>query len=407
MADHPVSDGAIAPDVDVVVGAWPFYDDDEIAAAMCVLESGKVNQWTGDRVRHFEQVFARHFGAPYAVAVFNGTVALELALRALDIGPGDEVIVASRSFVASASCVLTVGAKPVFADIDPESHAMTVATIAPLMTSRTRAVIPVHLAGWPADMPAILDFARRHSLFVIEDCAQAHGAAIDDRLLGSFGHAAAFSFCQDKIMSTGGEGGMVLFQDQAAHARAWSYKDHGKNAALALGPTSRGQFRYVHQTMGTNWRMTELQAAIGIRQLDKLDGWVKARTRNAAQWRRELAAVTSLAFAQPDARFRHAYYRAIALLQPERLNLGGGSLAQAHTALLARLAAANVPVTAGGCPEIYREALFAGYEIPTRPVAHLIGQRSLAFPVHPTLSSNSIGRYASRVASEINAMTRA
>ncbi len=365
---------------------------------MAVLESGKVNQWTGDQVRRFEDLFARRFQAPHAVAVFNGTVALELALRALGVGPGDEVIVAARSFVASASCVMNVGATPVFADIDETSLAISVETIAPQVSPRTRAIIPVHLAGWPADMLAIMELASRHGLLVIEDCAQSHGAAINGRPLGSFGHAAAFSFCQDKIMTTGGEGGMVLFQDESAFARAWSYKDHGKSIALRrAGSTSGKPFRYVHDDIGSNWRMTEMQAAIGIRQLDKLDGWVRSRTRHAAQWRSELAGVRSVRQLVPDDHYRHAYYRAMALLQPDAMRLHGRSLGSVHAEVLDRIGATGAPVTAGGCPEIYREAAFAHLQVERRQVAFEIGERSLALPVHPTLTPRIISQYAARV----------
>ncbi|MGI9387002.1 MAG: DegT/DnrJ/EryC1/StrS family aminotransferase, partial [Methyloligellaceae bacterium] len=236
------------------IQTWPYFAEDEIAAVEEVLRSGRVNQWSGDRVAAFEDVAAKQFQVPHALAVSNGSVALELALHALGIGSGDEVIVTSRSFVASATCVLLAGAKPVFADVDSHSQNITVEAIEPLITAKTRAVIPVHLAGWPCDMPEIMALAKTKNLLVIEDCAQAVGAGIDGRPVGSFGDAAAMSFCQDKIISTGGEGGMLLFQEKDAYERAWQFRDHGKSLDAKKSATGR-VFRFIHDGIGTNLRL--------------------------------------------------------------------------------------------------------------------------------------------------------
>src|SRR5262245_17698886 len=256
--------------------AWPDYAADEIAAVVETLRSGKVNQWTGKQIGLFEQTFADLHEMPLALALANGSLALEGVLRACGIRSGDEVIVTPRSFIASASCVDLVGAKPVFADIDIDSEAITPATVAPLITHRTKAIIVVHLNGRPADMPGFMELAKRHVILVFEDCAQAHGARINGKLVGSFGHASAFSFCQDKIISTGGEGGMALFNDESHWRRAWSYRDHGKDHELALDRSSPPGFRWIHTGLGSNWRLTEMQAAIGLRQLAKLPAWTAA-----------------------------------------------------------------------------------------------------------------------------------
>ncbi|MFY9686113.1 MAG: DegT/DnrJ/EryC1/StrS family aminotransferase, partial [Pseudolabrys sp.] len=252
---------------------WPEYAPDEIAAVVETLRSGKVNQWTGTQIASFEQAFAKLHQMPFAIALANGSLALEAILRASRIGPGDEVIVTPRSFIASASCVDLVGAEPVFADIDIDSELITPATVGPLITDRTKAIIVVHLNGRPADMPGFMKLAKNHNILVFEDCAQAHGARIDGKLVGSFGHASAFSFCQDKIITTGGEGGMALFKDEAAWRSAWSYRDHGKDHDIMFKPTSSVAFRWAHTGFGSNWRLTEMQAAIGLRQLAKLPAW--------------------------------------------------------------------------------------------------------------------------------------
>ena len=364
--------------------SWPFYEEDEIAAVQEVLRSGRVNQWTGDRVTAFEEAAANTFQTRHALAVSNGSVALELALRALNIGPGDEVIVTSRSYVASATCVLVVGAIPIFADINRQSQNITVETIRPLITEKTKAIIPVHLAGWPCDMQAIMALAEDHNLLVVEDCAQAVGAAINGRSVGSFGHAATLSFCQDKIISTGGEGGMVFFQDGECYERAWQYKDHGKSIE-ARKPGANLGFRWLHDTVGTNWRLTELQAAIGILQLKKLAGWLEKRRRNAAIWRDALSATSCIDIPAPENHFEHAYYKFYAFVRPERLQAGS-----TRDTLLTALQDSGIVAFSGSCPEIYREKVFSDFAVETRPVARELGETSLMFEVHPTLDPDDL-----------------
>jgi dTDP-4-amino-4,6-dideoxygalactose transaminase len=390
---RPVEPGA---EIRRTHGAWPFYGDDEIAAVHEVLLSGRVNQWTGDKVKSFEHAFATYIGQPHAVAVFNGTLALELALKALGIGPGDEVVVTPRSFIASASAVTLIGATPVFADVDPDSGNITAGTIAPMLTERTRAILPVHLGGWPADMPAIMALAARHGLKVIEDCAQSHGATIDGHHAGSFGDAAAFSFCQDKIMTTGGEGGMVLFRAPDAWARAWSFKDHGKSYDRMMAPPKTPSFRFVHDSIGTNWRMLEMQAALGLVQLGKLDRWTVERTRRAEIWRAALASLPNLRVPAPAAGVRHAYYKLHAFLRPETMRAGA-----TRDDVLAALTGDGIRAFSGGCSEIYREQAFAELNEPARPVARALGETNLMFEVHPTLDEAALGETARRAAAII------
>ena len=377
--------------------AWPYYADDEIAAATAVLRSGKVNQWTGPHVFAFESACLERFGGGHGIAVANGSVALELALRAFGIGPGDEVIVTPRSFIASASCVMLVGALPVFADVDPDSGNVTAATIERVMTERTRAIIPVHLAGWPADMPAIMELARRGGAKVIEDCAQSPGASIDGRPSGSFGDAAAFSFCQDKIITTGGEGGFVSFQDQPAFEWAWSFKDHGKNREKALAPPSEpGQFRWVHDAIGTNWRLTGPQAAVGLVQIGKLDEWLAKRERNAGIWVAALRILPHARVPLPREGARHAFYKLyVQLASADRA---------ARDEILLHAASEGLRVFSGSCTEIYKELAFSGLPRPDCPVARRLGDTSLMVEVHPTLRPELLKRRAQRLAEIIEAV---
>lgn len=381
--------------------AWPHFDEDEIEAAAAVLRSGRVNQWTGDRVAAFEKACAERFGMPRAIALANGTLALELALRAFGIGPGDEVIVTPASFVASASCVSLLGATPVFADVERNSQNISAGTVAPHITERTRAVIPVHLAGCPVDMEPLVALAGKHGLIIIEDCAQAHGAEIAGKPIGSFGHAAAFSFCQDKIMTTGGEGGILLCRDEDVHARAWSWKDHGKRWEQTPEPAPNGGFHYRHDGLGSNWRMTEMQAAIGLVQLGKLDDWLERRRANAAIWSRTLGQSPAVRLTETPAGATHACYKYCVFLEPGHLKPDAD-----RDRVLATLQEAGLDVTAGFCPEIYLEKAFAELEVEQRPVAHELGNTSLMFKVHPTLDPDKLEASAQRAREVIGGFER-
>jgi len=369
---------------------WPFYDEDEIEAVVELLRSGRVNQWTGNTVATFERSCEKHFGGGKGIALANGSVALELALRAFGIGPGDEVIVSPRSFVASASCVRLVGATPIFADVDPNSGNITAETIEAVVTDRTKAVIPVHLAGWPCDMPAIVLLAAQHNFLVIEDCAQAHGAAIAGRPVGSFGDAAAFSFCQDKIISTGGEGGYVSFKDEEAWEFAWSFKDHGKNREKVGLPADGAHFRWLHDSVGTNWRLTAPQAALGIAQLEKLARWIEARSANAEIIAKAVGGVSGIETPKPSPAMKHSYYKYYFYLTDAALVSRDDILESARVE--------GIRLFSGSCSEIYRELAFDDLPMPSCPVAERLGRASLMMEVHPTLSPELLKLRAERVA---------
>lgn len=369
---------------------WPHYGRDEIDAVASVLRSGRVNYWTGDTVAEFEDAYAAYLGRAHAIALANGTLALEAALVALDIGPGDEVLVPARSFVASASCVLTRGATPRFVDLAADAQHVDVDSLEAARTPNTRAAVVVHLGGAMADMTAIMAWADQHGVRIIEDCAQAHGATWDGRPAGSWGHAAAFSFCQDKILSTGGEGGLLAIDDEAGFRKAWAAKDHGKAYAAVYEREHPPGFRWYVESAGSNWRMTGMQAAIGLRQLDKLPRWRELRERNAKILRAALSDCPDLTLeALPD-RLVHAWYRAYVFIE-------AAEGAQLRDAIAAELTREGWWAQAGACPEIYREKLFvdAGLAPATRlPRAVELGQTSLSFLVHPTIDAETMHAYA-------------
>lgn len=372
--------------------AWPTYAEDEIEAVAAVLRSGKVNQWTGDEVFAFESACSTRLGVGRGIALANGSVALEIALRAFRVGPGDEVVVTPRTFVASAYCVRLVGAIPVFADVDPNSGNITADSIEAVLTDRTKAAIPVHLAGWPCDMPRIMALAASRGLRVIEDCAQAHGASIDGRPVGSFGDAAAFSFCQDKIISTGGEGGFTSFRDDAAWEWAWSFKDHGKNWRKVNEPASKPGFRWLHDSVGTNWRLTGPQAAIGLRQLEKLDEWHASRQRNALIWAEALTPIDGLRVPLPPRGHEHAFYKFYAYLSAAK------GAADLRDEILRRANDAGLRVFSGSCSEVYRESAFRDLAVAELPVAKALGESSLMMEVHPTLRPEKLRQRAELLA---------
>ena len=382
--------------------SWPHFEVDEIEAASAVLRSGKVNYWTGEEGRQFEFEFAEFCRTKHAVCLANGTLALELALQAMGIGAGDEVITTSRTFIASASCVVMRGARPVCVDVDRDSQNITARTIQHAITPRTKAIIAVHLAGWPCDMDPILALAAEHKLKVIEDCAQAQGATYKGRPVGSMGDAAAFSFCQDKIMTTAGEGGMLATNDSALWERAWSFKDHGKNYHTVRQPKHAAGFRWLHDSFGTNWRMTEVQSAIGRIALRKLPGWIQMRRANAAVLTEAFSQTDALRLTPPDQDIEHAYYKYYLFVRPERLRRNWN-----RDRIMAAISERGVPCFSGSCSEIYLEKAFPTDWRPDCrfPVAKELGETSLMFLVHPTLSTSDMQEIANVVTDVINEAT--
>ncbi len=381
--------------VTVVKSLWPRFEDDELVAVQRVLSSGRVNYWNGSEGREFEREFAAFHDASYGIAVANGTLALELALMALGVGEGDEVVVTPRTFLASASAIVMRGARPVFADVDRDSGNITPESVRAVLAPRTRAVIAVHLAGWSCDMHGLRSLADERGLFLIEDCAQAHGATLEGQPVGSFGDAAAFSFCTDKIMSTGGEGGMLLVRDEAVWQRAWSYKDHGKAWDAVYNREHKAGFRWLHESFGTNWRLTEMQSAIGRVQLRKLPGWLAQRSANAGVLLERLSGVRGLRVPVPPEGVGHAWYKFYAYVEPESLVDGWD-----RDAVVAAIQARGVPCLQGSCSEVYLEKAFDGTDYrPERrlPVARELGETSVMFLVDHTLSEPDMHAVADAV----------
>lgn len=375
---------------------WPSFTQEEADAVSEVLLSNKVNYWTGTECRQFETEFAEWADSKYAIAMGNGTLALDVALQALDIGAGDEVIVTPRTFIASISSVVNAGATPVFADVDEATGNITPESIKAVLTDKTKAIVCVHLAGWPCDMDGIMALAEQHNLCVIEDCAQAHGATYKGRSVGSIGHIGAWSFCQDKIMTTGGEGGMVTTNDEQLWRKMWAYKDHGKSYAAVYETEHPPGYRWLHESFGTNWRMTEMQAVLGRIQLTRMHDWTAKRTANAhaildacAQW--ETKGYLSVPRLEESVQFAdctHAYYKLYVYVQPDSLPSDWS-----RDRIIEEINELGVPCYSGSASEVYLEKAFDNTGL--RPesrllVAKQLGETSLMFLVHPTLTENEI-----------------
>ncbi|WP_261857274.1 DegT/DnrJ/EryC1/StrS family aminotransferase [Photobacterium sanguinicancri] len=367
---------------------WPSFTQEESDAVSRVLLSNKVNYWTGTECREFEKEFASWVGCKHAIALGNGTLALDLALKALDVGAGDEVITTPRTFLASASSIVTAGAEPVFADVDLNSQNITAETIEAVLTPKTKAVIVVHLAGMPAEMDAIMALSVKHGFYVIEDCAQAHGAKYKGQSVGSIGHIGAWSFCQDKIMTTGGEGGMVTTNDEALWSTMWSYKDHGKSFDAIYNREHPAGFRWLHESFGTNWRMTEMQAVLGRIQLTRMNQWTQRRQTYAAAIDAAVSGISLARTVDVADYIEHAAYKHYIFIQPEFFRDGWS-----RDRVVDEINTAGVPAFQGSCSEVYLEKAFD--DTPWRPTHSLVnakelGETSLMFLVHPTLTHSEI-----------------
>lgn len=368
--------------------SWPSFTQEEADAVGRVLLSNKVNYWTGGECREFEKEFSVWVGCEHAVALSNGTLALDVALKALQIGDGDDVITTPRTFLATASSIVTAGANPVFADVDLNSQAITADSIEAVLTPKTKAVIVVHLAGMPAEMDAIMALSQEHGFYVIEDCAQAHGAKYKGRSVGTIGHIGAWSFCQDKIMTTGGEGGMVTTNDEVLWSRMWSYKDHGKDYDAIYNRQHPPGFRWLHESFGTNWRMTELQGVLGRIQLHRMIEWTTRRQCNGKQIDQAVADLAIVRRVEVADYLEHAEYKHYLFVNPEKLKKGWS-----RDRIIEEINAAGVPAYQGSCSEVYLEKAFDN--TPWRPKERLpnavqLGETSLMFLVHPTLTEQEM-----------------
>lgn len=332
---------------------WPSFEESTIAKAMEPLRSGRVNYWTGPVGQQFEKKWAAWIGAGNAISVSNGTAALHTAIAALDIGPGDEVICPSYSFIASSFCILQAGALPVFADVT-EDHTIDPKGIESLITEKTKAIIVVHLYGVICDMDAIMAIAKKHGLKVVEDCAQCFGGVYKGKKAGTIGDVGCFSFCQSKHFTTGGEGGMVVTSDDDLAWECRSFRDHGYDVKERMNLLElEGKLMYIHKRVGFNFRMTEMQSVIGICELERFDSWnLPNRKRNGKMFIEALKDHPLVLHSPVDTEERqNAFWWAPFVLDVDKLKCDIKQFIKA-------VGAEGVPVYSVLWPEMYKEKAY-------------------------------------------------
>ena len=374
------------------LSAWPFYDDEQLSNVTKILKSGKVNYWTGNQGRFFEKEFSKKFDAKYSLAMANGSLALSCAYLALDLKKGDEIITTPRTFIATSSSAVLLGLKPVFVDVDINSGVITSKNIEQAITKKTKAIVVVHLAGWPAEMIKICKLARNYGLFIIEDCSQAHGAKINDKSVGTFGDIATWSFCQDKIITTGGEGGMLSTNNFKFFNKVWSFRDHGKKHEKVDSKLNNYSFRWIHDNFGSNFRLTEIQSSIGRVQLSRLDDWIYLRNRNAKILISYLSELNQIRIPIPPENIVHAYYKFYCYVNKNYFLSDWD-----RERILKELNSNGLPAYSGSCSEIYLEKCFKDIGLnPKNSLnnASILGKTSFMFLVHPTITSDQMHFYA-------------
>jgi len=386
-----------------VFSPWPSYTLEDAKAVTEILLSNKVNYWTGLECRKFEKEFADWSQSKYSIALSNGTLALDLAFNALSIGVGDEVIVTSRTFIASVSSIVNSGATPIFVDVDINSQNIATELIGAAITNRTKAIVCVHLAGWPCEMDDIMSLADQFDLYVVEDCSQAHGAKYKGKSVGSIGHIGCWSFCQDKIMTTGGEGGMVTTNNKSLWDKMWAYKDHGKSYKAVYEREHLESFKWLHESFGSNYRMTEIQAVLGRIQLKIMPDWHNKRLQNINKIWSTARKCKGLRVPEIPKHIDHAAYKCYVFIQLDKLNKNW-----TRDIIIKKITSLGVPCFSGACPEVYLEKAFDNTGL--RPKERLVnakelGEVSLAFLVHPTLTNEDISKTCNVLKSVMDSAT--
>jgi len=370
-----------------------MYNQKQIELVSKVLKDNKTNYWTGKECKKFEKEFSNYHNVKYSITVSNGSVALEIALKALGLKKYDKIIVTPRSFVISASCVLNLGLRPIFSDVDDNGN-LHINGIKKVYNKNIKAIIIVHLNGLACDLDPILSFVKKNKIYLIEDCSQAHGAIYKYKKVGSFGDISTWSFCQDKIISTGGEGGMISTNNKKLFLKSWSLKDHGKNYESVLYKKNKTGFRWLHDGLGSNYRMTEMQAVIGREQLKSLDNQINKRNLIANLYINGLKNyyLKYDLLKKPDFKCqqcptehvktscklcKHAFYRLNLFINKKKIN---------QIKLIKQLNKNKINCIVGVCPEIYMEKVFNKFDFKKSnrlSNAKYLGETSLVFTINP------------------------
>ena len=374
---------------------WPSFTSKEINQVSLILKSGKVNYWTGKYCKIFEKNFSNYHKIKYSVTVNSGTSALECAIKSLNLKQGSEIITTPRSYYTSASSIINCGMKPKFSDISIDSQNLDPIKLEKSINKKTKAIICVHLSGYPCDMNRILKIAKENKIYVIEDCSQAHGASILNKKVGSFGDISAWSFCQDKIISTGGEGGMVATNKLTLYKKVLSIKDNGRNYEKIKRISYSGSFNYIHDFIGSNYRMTEIQAIIGISQLKRLDQMILRRNSNAKVFNNYFHDLDNIFLLLQNSKNTNAYYRYYLFVKKSKN----------QKILINKIRSKGIECIAGSCPEIYLEKYFKNnFKVKEMFGAKYLATRSVCLKVDQTLDIKIIHQQAKIIRKEIKTL---
>ena len=361
---------------------WPNFSQDLITKLGGVISSGKINYTTGPYGERFEKKFSKFIGNKYAIAVCNGTAALEVAIKSLKLPKKSEIIVPARSFFASASCIVNTGHIPVFVDVDLLTQNISLSDIKKKISKRTKVIICVHLAGLPCEMYAIKNFARKNNLKIIEDCSQAHGASINNKEVGSFSDVSTWSFCNDKIISTLGEGGIISTNNKKIYKFCKKYINHGTTLKKIQ---NQEKFIYNKDLFGTNLRLTEIQSFAGLEQLKCLKQTQKKRQKIAKDYLKLISKYKKYFFSYyPPKQIRSAWYRFYFFIKPNVRNHK-----KIRLDIIRDLIIRNLRCFSGSCPEIYLEKSFKklkNFKIKRLKNCKILGETSLALDVNHTLN---------------------
>ncbi len=382
---------------------WPIVSNQEIKLVNNVLKSNKLNYWTGENCKKFEEEFSKLIKTKYSISLANGSVGLDIAIKSLNLKKNSEVIVTPRSYISSVTSVINQGLTPVFADIDLNSQNIEYETIIKKITKNTKAILVVHLGGMPANMTKIISFAKKNKIKIIEDCSQAHGAKINNKYVGTFGDISIWSFCNDKILNTLGEGGIIATKSFMIYKKLWALKDCGKNFSKFKKFKKKNKFKWVHDFEGTNLRMTEVQAAIGRYQLKKLTTWVNMRNYISKKIISICKNFKSIRTQIVPSKFLNSYYRCYIFLDYKHIKKGW-----TREKILQYLNTNGIYCDVGSCPEIYKEKFLSKQKhinLKSLKNANLIGKSSIAFKVFPNIYKTTLNNKLSKLNKFFNEIT--
>lgn len=365
---------------------WPSYSLKEANDVKQAIIKSNLNYWTGKETLKFEKKFSNFFGLKYALAISNASTGLDIAIKALNIQKNDEVIVSPKSYYSSVSCIIKNKAKPIFIDVNLNSHCFDENKIEEKITNKTKLILCVHLGGFPCNMKKIKKIAKKYNLFILEDCSQAHGAMIGNKFVGTFGDISVWSFCNDKIISTG-EGGVISSNKKKLFKKIWSLKENGRDYDAVYSKKHKFGYKWIHNHLGYNYRMTEMQAILGLNQLNKLNKNISIRNYFYQQIIKNYENFEAVKFQKIPKSYTNSFYRLYAIV-----NLNFIKSEWDRDRLIKYLNKIGIDCNVGSCSELYKEKGIKKYFKNNHilPNAEILSKNSIAFNIHHKCSEKYI-----------------